>query len=235
MRAVVVSVCGSPARALHCTAQCACVRVCVEPCTKQAPLWTCLPCLPAGMAHAATLCYICGGDVDAAVRQWGKAATGKDGQAPSVQALEVRWACFAATCCVVAGTASLPCCAPSLLGATCACVPCLPMTRPSCQTLAPCEPCPVQSLMEKAVVLGIGVNKAVASEALSGEPSRGWQALPGGWARLVGWVVTAAFKRAEQQKAGPCIPLVDVLTVCRSMFPHCPHQPPRSLLPRRAD
>lgn len=66
----------------------------------------------AGMAHAATLCYICGGDVDAAVRQWGRAAVGKDGGAPTVDALE--------------------------------------------------------ALMEKAVVLGIGVNKSSASEALSG-------------------------------------------------------------------
>ncbi|PRW34057.1 transport SEC31-like protein B isoform A [Chlorella sorokiniana] len=65
----------------------------------------------AGMAHAATLCCICGGDVDAAVRQWGKAAVGKEGGAPSVDALE--------------------------------------------------------ALMEKAVVLGLGVNKASASEALS--------------------------------------------------------------------
>ncbi|PSC76171.1 transport SEC31-like protein B isoform B [Micractinium conductrix] len=64
----------------------------------------------ANMAHAATLCYICAGDVDAAVRQWGKAAV-KDGQSPSVQALE--------------------------------------------------------ALMEKAVVLGIGVNRQSAGEALS--------------------------------------------------------------------
>lgn len=52
----------------------------------------CIPAFlpPPGMAHAATLCYICGGDVDAAVRQWGKAAAGKAGEAPSVDTLEVR-------------------------------------------------------------------------------------------------------------------------------------------------
>ena len=45
--------------------------------------------LRAGMAHAATLCFICAGDVDSAVRQWGKAVV-KNGQAPSVDSLEVR-------------------------------------------------------------------------------------------------------------------------------------------------
>ena len=50
----------------------------------------------AGMAHAATLVYVCAGDVDAAVRQWTRAAV-KEGQGqaaaaggPSVEALEVR-------------------------------------------------------------------------------------------------------------------------------------------------
>lgn len=52
------------------------------------------PLHPAGMPHAATLCCICGGDVDAAVRQWGKAAVGKDGAAPSVDALEVSSGAF---------------------------------------------------------------------------------------------------------------------------------------------
>ncbi|KAL4425258.1 hypothetical protein ABPG75_009274 [Micractinium tetrahymenae] len=63
-----------------------------------------------GLAHAATLCYICAGDVDAAVRQWSKALA-KNGQAPGVDALE--------------------------------------------------------ALMEKAVVLGMGVNRQSASDALS--------------------------------------------------------------------
>lgn len=62
------------------------------PCTCQPPICAALslPLCPVGMPHAATLCCICGGDVDAAVRQWGKAAVSKDGAAPSVDALEVR-------------------------------------------------------------------------------------------------------------------------------------------------
>ncbi|KAL4435628.1 hypothetical protein ABPG77_002591 [Micractinium sp. CCAP 211/92] len=63
-----------------------------------------------GLVHAATLCHICAGDVDAAVRQWSKALA-KEGQAPGVGALE--------------------------------------------------------ALMEKAVVLGMGVNRQSASDALS--------------------------------------------------------------------
>jgi hypothetical protein len=50
------------------------------------------------MAHAATLCHVCAGDVDAAVRQWTLAAA-KQGAPPSVQALEVCWLLLRRPCC----------------------------------------------------------------------------------------------------------------------------------------
>ncbi len=39
--------------------------------------------------------------------------------------------------------------------------------------MPPCLPSHLQSLMEKAVVLGVGVNRQSASEALSGEHAEG--------------------------------------------------------------
>ena len=42
----------------------------------------------AGMGHEATLCFICAGNVDEAVRQWTR---GLKGQAPSMEGLQVPW------------------------------------------------------------------------------------------------------------------------------------------------
>lgn len=127
---------------------------------------------PTGLAHAATLCYICAGDVDSAVRQWSKALA-KGGQAPGVDALEVGAQRRAASPVYLAPH---PPWTPTPLHDALALHRHHTAVAPPHPTHAHTQrdkphthtPHTLQALMEKAVVLGMGVNRQSASDALSG-------------------------------------------------------------------